>query len=135
MGIFRLSGSKPEIDAIRKEIDSGEKVDLSYTDEHALAGILKSFLRELPDPLCTEKLYPEWVSIRGIVDIYILIIRITRKKENQKSERNSKKTSWRKLYSTRKNIESLLKNSFYVFSEQDDLLKFSYSSCTKYSLW
>eukprot|EP01129_Flabellula_baltica_P009820 TRINITY_DN4084_c0_g1_i1.p1 TRINITY_DN4084_c0_g1~~TRINITY_DN4084_c0_g1_i1.p1 ORF type:complete len:602 (-),score=148.15 TRINITY_DN4084_c0_g1_i1:1274-3079(-) len=62
-GIFRLSGSKPEIDAMREKIDNCETIDFSYTDEHALAGILKSFLREMPEPLLTTELYSNWISL------------------------------------------------------------------------
>jgi hypothetical protein len=30
-------------------------------DPHVVAGALKLYLRELPEPLMTYKLYPEWM--------------------------------------------------------------------------
>lgn len=35
---------------------------LQYRDPHVFAGVLKSYLRELPEPLLTHKLYDQWMS-------------------------------------------------------------------------
>jgi len=43
MGIFRLSGAKPEIDALIEQIELGQPLNLSETDENVLASIFKSF--------------------------------------------------------------------------------------------
>ncbi|CAK9826909.1 Rho GTPase-activating protein 17 [Anthophora retusa] len=39
---------------------------LEYKDPHVIAGALKSYLRELPEPLLTYKLYPEWMAAAKI---------------------------------------------------------------------
>lgn len=35
------------------------------TDIHAVAGLLKRYLRELPDPLFTDELYLSFVQVLG----------------------------------------------------------------------
>eukprot|EP01128_Nolandella_sp_AFSM9_P006755 TRINITY_DN3548_c0_g1_i1.p1 TRINITY_DN3548_c0_g1~~TRINITY_DN3548_c0_g1_i1.p1 ORF type:complete len:1028 (-),score=223.74 TRINITY_DN3548_c0_g1_i1:97-3084(-) len=62
-GIFRVSPPKPALDAIRAKIDRGEDPHIMEIEEvHMVTGILKLFLRELPDPLLTFALYDEWMS-------------------------------------------------------------------------
>lgn len=36
-------------------------------DIHAVAGALKQYLRELPEPLLTHKLHDEWLKAAGYV--------------------------------------------------------------------
>lgn len=43
----------------------GEAVDLKDVDTHAVAGLLKCFLRELNEPLLTFELYDEIVKFLG----------------------------------------------------------------------
>eukprot|EP01088_Endostelium_zonatum_P018583 TRINITY_DN6016_c0_g1_i1.p1 TRINITY_DN6016_c0_g1~~TRINITY_DN6016_c0_g1_i1.p1 ORF type:complete len:526 (-),score=140.56 TRINITY_DN6016_c0_g1_i1:84-1661(-) len=83
-GIFRLSGSATEIDKIREYIDSSPAYCLypEYAsvltisnagrniiwkggehDDHVVAGVLKLWIRELPDPIMTAQLYDDWVEI------------------------------------------------------------------------
>lgn len=33
-----------------------------YPDIHAVAGLIKLYLRQLPDPLLTGKLYNDWIA-------------------------------------------------------------------------
>uniref|UniRef100_A0A8C5U519 Rho-GAP domain-containing protein n=1 Tax=Malurus cyaneus samueli TaxID=2593467 RepID=A0A8C5U519_9PASS len=41
-----------------------------YSDPHAVAGALKSYLRELPQPLMTFELYDKWVKVaRWVQDV------------------------------------------------------------------
>lgn len=35
---------------------------LEYGDPHVVASALKSYLRELPEPLMTYKLYDDWIA-------------------------------------------------------------------------
>ncbi|WVQ79150.1 hypothetical protein IAT38_001246 [Cryptococcus sp. DSM 104549] len=62
-GIFRISGRSSHIAMLRKEFDSGADIDLTSChpgdlDPHAVAGLFKSYLRELPSPLLTRELGP-----------------------------------------------------------------------------
>eukprot|EP01103_Thecamoeba_quadrilineata_P012785 TRINITY_DN3383_c0_g1_i1.p1 TRINITY_DN3383_c0_g1~~TRINITY_DN3383_c0_g1_i1.p1 ORF type:complete len:477 (+),score=79.39 TRINITY_DN3383_c0_g1_i1:168-1598(+) len=62
-GIFRLSGSSTNIDEIRKAFDRGDNVNLlQYEDPHAIAGMLKLFLRELKDPAFPIDFYDTCIS-------------------------------------------------------------------------
>ena len=62
-GIFRKNGNirrlKALTDAIARDPSS---VDLTQDNAVQLAALLKKFLRELPDPLMTFKLYRLWVA-------------------------------------------------------------------------
>ncbi|KAF9072305.1 hypothetical protein BDP27DRAFT_1391414 [Rhodocollybia butyracea] len=66
-GIFRKNGNIGRLrqltDAINKDPLS---VDLSQDNAVQLAALLKKFLRELPEPLMTFKLYRLWVGAHGI---------------------------------------------------------------------
>uniref|UniRef100_A0A6B2LCK7 Rho-GAP domain-containing protein n=1 Tax=Arcella intermedia TaxID=1963864 RepID=A0A6B2LCK7_9EUKA len=62
-GIFRLSGRAQRIEELKQAYNRGEVTDLSNeADVHVIAGLLKSYFRELPDPLCCHHLYPEWIA-------------------------------------------------------------------------
>jgi hypothetical protein len=61
-GIFRLSGSATLIEKYKGFFDSGEDVDLSSeSDPHAVAGLLKLWFRELPDPVLTWERYSKFL--------------------------------------------------------------------------
>eukprot|EP00005_Dracoamoeba_jomungandri_P002096 CAMPEP_0174253966 /NCGR_PEP_ID=MMETSP0439-20130205/3325_1 /TAXON_ID=0 /ORGANISM="Stereomyxa ramosa, Strain Chinc5" /LENGTH=987 /DNA_ID=CAMNT_0015335303 /DNA_START=51 /DNA_END=3011 /DNA_ORIENTATION=- len=62
-GIFRLSGSAVLIEKYVERFDTGEDVDLSEEkDPHAVAGLLKLYFRDLPEPLLTYELYPSFLA-------------------------------------------------------------------------
>ncbi|XP_076345253.1 rho GTPase-activating protein 44-like isoform X2 [Tachypleus tridentatus] len=63
-GLFRIAGSAAKAKKLKIAFDAHLVDDvLEYTkDSHVLAGALKSYLRELPEPLLTHKLYPEWIE-------------------------------------------------------------------------
>ncbi|XP_057378728.1 LOW QUALITY PROTEIN: rho GTPase-activating protein 44-like [Daphnia carinata] len=64
-GIFRIAGGASKVRKFRAALDAN-LADLGFAlelhDVHIVAGILKSYLRELPDPLFTLALYDDWVN-------------------------------------------------------------------------
>ncbi|KAF2072481.1 hypothetical protein CYY_006213 [Polysphondylium violaceum] len=69
VGIFRLSGSVLTIEQWKAKYDKGEKVDLSTeSDPHAIAGLLKLYLRELPDPILTFEKYNNFIAAQSVDD-------------------------------------------------------------------
>ncbi|KAL6073521.1 Rho GTPase-activating protein 1 [Balamuthia mandrillaris] len=62
-GLFRISGSNADINDLKKRFDRGEDVDLIGWDPHVVAGLLKLFLREMPEPLFTHELYDEFIKL------------------------------------------------------------------------
>jgi hypothetical protein len=63
-GIFRISGTKDEVDSLKTSFDSGLDVDFNKVkDPHAVSNILKQYLRELPDPLLTFDKYDTFIQI------------------------------------------------------------------------
>lgn len=67
-GIFRLSGSNLIIKALRDRFNSEGDVRLldgQYYDIHAVASLLKSYLRELPDPILTRDLNSDFGKALG----------------------------------------------------------------------
>lgn len=65
-GIFRLSGSANVINEYKRKFDAGEPVDfMKETDPHAVTGIIKLYLRELPEPLLTFDLHPYFMGMDG----------------------------------------------------------------------
>ncbi|XP_062381651.1 SH3 domain-binding protein 1 isoform X2 [Sardina pilchardus] len=60
-GLFRLAAAASVVKKLKGSMDAG-MVDHSEfsVDPHAVAGALKCYLRELPEPLMTFELYQEW---------------------------------------------------------------------------
>jgi len=53
------------LDEIKKKVDAGKEVNWEELDDHLVTGTVKLFLRELPQPLLTFDLYPEFVAVNG----------------------------------------------------------------------
>ena len=67
-GIFRISGSVSKVKLIRNAFDAGHLDSLDLTrDVHAVASALKSYLRELPEPLLTYSNYQDWIDAASYV--------------------------------------------------------------------
>lgn len=64
-GLFRRSGTYTVINDIKRRVNAGENVDFADVDTHAIAGVLKSFLRDLSEPLLTYELYDEITNFLG----------------------------------------------------------------------
>ncbi|GAM17457.1 hypothetical protein SAMD00019534_006320, partial [Acytostelium subglobosum LB1] len=63
-GIFRLSGANSQIKSMKQCFDSGEDINLNdCEDVHTVAGLLKLYLRELPEPLFPFDTYPSFIEI------------------------------------------------------------------------
>lgn len=63
-GIFRRSGSKIHVMAIKEQFDKNEHIDMvDFGDPHVIAGVIKLFLQELPEPLIPFHLFDGFVSI------------------------------------------------------------------------
>jgi len=66
-GIYRLSGSASTIQALKDRFNNEGDYDLlnadEYYDIHAVAGLLKLFLRELTEPILTRDLQPKFLHI------------------------------------------------------------------------
>ena len=72
-GIFRLSGSSTIIKALRDRFNSEGDFDFvndgQYHDVHAIASLLKGYLRELPSSILTRDLHIEFLKVLDIPDI------------------------------------------------------------------
>ncbi|GAB0176819.1 SH3 domain-binding protein 1 [Grus japonensis] len=63
-GLFRLAAGASVLRKLKSSLASGSNaLEEFYSDPHAVAGALKSYLRELPQPLMTFELYNEWVKV------------------------------------------------------------------------
>ena len=62
-GLFRIPGSLSKVKKLKSAFDAGIiDFDEYARDSHTIAGILKSYFRELPEHLFTYSLYPEWIN-------------------------------------------------------------------------
>ncbi|KFY24047.1 hypothetical protein V493_05471 [Pseudogymnoascus sp. VKM F-4281 (FW-2241)] len=72
-GIFRLSGSNVVIKALRERFNTEGDVNLitdeQYYDIHAVASLLKLYLRELPTTILTRELHLDFLSVTEIPDV------------------------------------------------------------------
>ncbi|XP_078257100.1 rho GTPase-activating protein 44-like isoform X10 [Rhinoraja longicauda] len=68
-GLFRVAASASKLKKLKASLDCGVLDVQEYSvDPHAVAGALKSYLRELPEPLMTFELYDEWIQASNIQD-------------------------------------------------------------------
>ncbi|XP_035471189.1 rho GTPase-activating protein 44 isoform X5 [Scophthalmus maximus] len=69
-GLFRVAPSASKLKKLKASLDCGVMDVQEYScDPHAIAGALKSYLRELPEPLMTTELYDEWIQASNIQDM------------------------------------------------------------------
>ncbi|XP_073956741.1 rho GTPase activating protein at 1A isoform X1 [Choristoneura fumiferana] len=73
VGVYRVSGSASDLARLRKSFETNpyeaEQL-LKEVDIHSVTGVLKLYLRELPEALFTDALYPEllraWGATQGV---------------------------------------------------------------------
>ncbi|XP_061561341.1 rho GTPase-activating protein 44 isoform X4 [Phycodurus eques] len=62
-GLFRVAPSASKLKKLKASLDCGVLDVQEYSaDPHAIAGALKSYLRELPEPLMKFELYNDWIQ-------------------------------------------------------------------------
>lgn len=79
-GIFRLSGAQSDIQRFTNFMDMGPQPGYPYelvipphTDVHTVTGLLKSFLRELANPLLPQELYTDILSCHSIQELKVVL--------------------------------------------------------------
>lgn len=61
-GLFRLAGNHSSILEMKRQMDLGEIIAWEQYDIHSVANILKTFIRELPEPLFSFSFFPRWIN-------------------------------------------------------------------------
>ncbi|KAM9345554.1 rho GTPase-activating protein 17b isoform 3-T4 [Symphorus nematophorus] len=68
-GLFRIAAGASKLKKLKAALDcSTSQLEEFYSDPHAVAGALKSYLRELPEPLMTFGQYDEWIQASNVPD-------------------------------------------------------------------
>ncbi|XP_041813662.1 rho GTPase-activating protein 17b isoform X2 [Chelmon rostratus] len=68
-GLFRIAAGASKLKKLKAALDcSTSQLEEFYSDPHAVAGALKSYLRELPEPLMTFGQYDEWLQASNVSD-------------------------------------------------------------------
>uniref|UniRef100_A0AAY4CCY1 Rho GTPase-activating protein 17 n=1 Tax=Denticeps clupeoides TaxID=299321 RepID=A0AAY4CCY1_9TELE len=68
-GLFRIAAGASKLKKLKAALDcSTSQLEEFYSDPHAVAGALKSYLRELPEPLMTFQLYDDWIQASNVPD-------------------------------------------------------------------
>ncbi|XP_069955191.1 rho GTPase-activating protein 45 isoform X4 [Cherax quadricarinatus] len=63
-GIYRVSGVKHRVEKLCQAFENGANlVDLTDQHPNVIANVLKLYLRQLPEPLLSFRLYPEFIRI------------------------------------------------------------------------
>ncbi|XP_032519000.2 rho GTPase-activating protein 92B [Danaus plexippus] len=63
-GLFRIAGGTSKVRRMKLSLDAGlfnVPLKSDYRDMHVVASVLKSYLRELPEPLLTYRLYENFI--------------------------------------------------------------------------
>lgn len=71
-GLYRLSGSSKVMKTLQYEFNQRGDIDLLASEEeydvHAIAGLLKLWLRELPSNVLTRERYPDFLHVIDLLD-------------------------------------------------------------------
>lgn len=68
-GIYRKSGVSSKIKELKAKMDENpDDVDFEKYQVHVLASVLKSFLREMPEPLLTFECYENFITAANLED-------------------------------------------------------------------
>ncbi|XP_077307697.1 SH3 domain-binding protein 1 [Lithobates pipiens] len=66
-GLFRLAAGASILKKLKASLGAGARDLAEFINEpHAVAGALKSYLRELPEPLMTSELFDDWMRAASI---------------------------------------------------------------------
>lgn len=77
-GVFRISVAAPELAQLKNWCNSTDNPDFStVSDPHLVASILKTYFRELPEPILTYALYQRLVDTNNIADLNEHILAIS----------------------------------------------------------
>eukprot|EP00736_Rhodelphis_marinus_P009189 Rmarinus@m.6418 len=66
-GLFRLSGSRATVNELVHQFDTEGAVSLNGIDVHAVAGVYKQYLRDLPEPLIPYEEYDQFIKCAGLL--------------------------------------------------------------------
>lgn len=70
-GLFRVSGSQDEIAEWKALFNAGKPVSFGPgTSPHSVAGLLKAWLRELPEPLLTYQMFDKWMEVATVTLVH-----------------------------------------------------------------
>lgn len=62
-GIFRVSGSRDQLNELKTQLYNGVYFDLTtYKDEHIFSNVIKILMRELSDPPMGGQFYQQWLN-------------------------------------------------------------------------
>ena len=65
-GVYRLSGVKSRVEALKVAYNNGEMVNLKEQDASTVTSLLKQYLRELPETVLTNALTPVFEHAAGM---------------------------------------------------------------------
>uniref|UniRef100_A0A0V0J4W2 Rho-GAP domain-containing protein n=1 Tax=Schistocephalus solidus TaxID=70667 RepID=A0A0V0J4W2_SCHSO len=73
-GLFRIAGSKKKVDTLQSALNTlrAENIIDQY-DSFVIADVLKQYLRRLPEPLLTRKLFTEWTAVQHISGAHLQV--------------------------------------------------------------
>lgn len=69
-GIYRKSGVSSKVKELKTKMDEGdlERVDFENYQVHVLAAVLKSFFRDMPEPLLTFEYYDDFLHAASLTE-------------------------------------------------------------------
>jgi Rho GTPase-activating protein 1 len=78
-GLFRLSASESRLRLLKQQFSDAQPPELGGEDPHTVAGVLKWFLRQLPEPLLSYELYEPLVAAAKADALPTVLVKLLRR--------------------------------------------------------
>lgn len=73
VGLYRVPGSERDVKQLRERFLRGKgSPNLNEIDVHVICGTIKDFLRSLREPLITQALWSEFISVSELREVCVL---------------------------------------------------------------
>jgi len=72
-GIYRISGVKSKVQALKDAYNKSHPVYLHEHEPNVVAGLVKQFFRDLPEPVLTARLMPKFEQASSMLNFHCVV--------------------------------------------------------------
>jgi len=73
-GIYRISGVKSKVQALKDAYNRSHPVYLHEHEPNVVASLVKQFFRDLPEPVLTSRLMPKFEQASSMLNFFHIVL-------------------------------------------------------------